>query len=1126
MSAYEEIFQNILHRLHLLRQREKKLSLAQGFITFLIVLLALILLALATEAILRLDPLPRLILLGVTILILMGSLIWFVLRPVYSILFRPHSPDDISLALKVGNHFTQIRDRFADALQVFQKHRQNPEGYSLELADASLTEINEEISEVKFDAVADVSSVKKTFRFWLGSAAVILLVTSIFSSDFLNASYRLIHPLREFSKNPDLRLNVTPGDIEVVKGDHIEIRAKVEGVQISEVVLGLKKEEAKEFEHHVLSAEKENEFSFNLENVKDNMKYQVHAASHSSPEYSISVVELPFVRNLQIKLKYPSYSKLGSQFLDENVGDLTALKGTRAEISLKTNKTVKAGKLVFDNNAELPLRIVGQEAKSSFTLLRDGSYHIELVDKKDRTNSDPIEYRMTVLEDQFPLVQITFPGQDVDLSDDMLLPLTVEAEDDFGFSKVRIGYRILHGGLQQGALQFFDLQFPQPGKDKILLNHTWDLSNLDIYPEDVITYFAEAFDNDVVSGPKSSRSLTFRVRFPSIYEIYEEVARSHEETFEGLEELYEQSKSLKENLDEIVQEMKRDPELNWEERQNVQDAVQSQEQMRQKLEQLEEKLEDMVSRMEQNDLVSLETLAKYRELQKLMEEMLTPELKEALRKLQKSIKEIDPQKLKEAMEKFTASQEEFLRNVERTLNLLKQLQIEQKLDEAVRRAEELRRRQEELNKKAAESKEIQNGSKYAQEQKGIREETTDLEEVLEELRNRMNEFPQMPQNRIEAAQDLVQQDGLPSKMQQAIQQFQSGNMTGAQKSGQQISQGLQELLETLQTAQKELSENQRQRVMEALNRSSHDLLTLSKQQENLMQSTQGLHKNSPRVNQSAEKQQDLFSGLTRVTNQLYELSQKTFFVTPEIGKALGKSIHGMQSALKSLEARDSGRTVKNQGMAISGLNEAAAEIRKSMQSLGGASSAIGFQQMMQRLMGISNQQQGINQRTSQLGENPSMSLEEQAALSRLAAEQQAVRKSLEQLRKEIGNRSDILGDLGQITKDMEEVVKELQQQNVSRQTIDRQKRIISRLLDAQRSVHNRDYSRKRKAETGKVYHALSPKGLPSNLENERYRFKDELLKAMKEGYSKDYRYLIQKYFEALAKEQQIERSNN
>jgi hypothetical protein len=293
-----------------------------------------------------------------------------------------------------------------------------------------------------------------------------------------------------------------------------------------------------------------------------------------------------------------------------------------------------------------------------------------------------------------------------------------------------------------------------------------------------------------------------------------------------------------------------------------------------------------------------------------------------------------------------------------------------------------------------------------------------------------------------------------------------------------------------------------------------------------MQSTQSMDRNSPGLNDAANKQQDLLSGLSRVTNQLYELSQNTFFVTPEIGKALGKSLNGMQDALRSFEERNSGLTVRNQGQSLSGLNEAIVQIRNSLQSMSGASSGIGFQEMMQRLTGLSTQQQGINQQTSELGEGQGMTMEQQAAMSRLAAEQAAVRKSLEQLLKEAGNRSELLGDLAKVGEEMEEVVQDLESRNVSRNTINQQKRILSRLLDAQRSMHNRDFSKKREAETGKEYQAASPQALPTNLLSQKDLLKNELLKAMKEGYSKDFRELIQKYFEALAREKQTEDLNN
>ncbi|NIR48499.1 hypothetical protein GWO43_08720 [candidate division KSB1 bacterium] len=1126
MKKYDSIFEGLLHRINQLRVKEKKLSLAEGAISFLLIFAGVFLIVVAVEAIYWLGSAGRYALAGTLLLVGVFALTYFILRPLYSLYFRKDDPDDVHLALKIGDTFKHIRDRMADAMQVFQKHKQNPEGYSLELADASLSEIDDELKEADFASVADVSKLKNRCKVFLGSAFAVVVIYLIFSSNFSAASYRLLHPSKDFKHEVGLSFKVTPGDAEVVKGENVSIQTQVEGKEVSQIQLAVKNTAAQEFERFVLNANQAGQFSYTLENVRDNLEYFMEADAHKSRQFSINVIELPYLRNLQVKLDYPSYSKLGSQFLDENVGDFSALKGTVVEVRAQTNKPLQEAKIVFGDDSETPLKISGKELIGKFTLSNSGSYHFSLTDKKELANANPIEYRMTVLEDEFPLVELTFPGQDVDLGEDMLLPLTVEAQDDFGFSKARIGYQIFEGGRHEKGLQFLSLALPKEVSDKLLINHTWDLSELGIFPEDVVMYYAEVFDNDRVSGPKSSKSQTYRVRFPSLNEMYDEVARGHEQTFESMEDVFEESKALRDNLKEIVQEMKRDPELNWEEKQKVQESLQAQDKMRQELESIQENLDQMINRMEQNDLLSPETLEKYRELQKLMEEMITPEMKEALRELQKSLQELDPQKMKEALEKFSASQEEFLQSMERTLNLLKKLQIEQKLDEAVRRAQDLLRRQEELNKQMSESANKQDGNKYAREEKGIQRDTGDLSESLDDLQNKMSEFPQMPNKRIESAQNLTDPQ-LQSQLQKAVQQMQSGDMQGAQSSTQQISQNMQELLETLQTAKQEMTDAQKQKIMQALSRSSHDLLNLSKQQEGLMQSTQGMDRNSPGMNDAADKQQNLLSGLSRVSNDLLELSQQTFFVTPEIGKALGKSMSGMKGSLKELEARNSAKSVGNQGQAMAGLNEAVAELRNSMQQMSGASSAIGFQEMMQRLMGASQKQQGINQRTQNLGEQPGgLTMEQQAALSRLAAEQEAVRKSLEQLAREMGNRSEILGDLGKVSEDMEKVVKELQNQNVNRNTIQRQKRILSRLLDAQRSMHNRDFSRKRRAETGKEYQTLSPESLPSELLTRKDKLKNELLRAMKEGYSKDYRELIRKYFEALYEQQSEEAMNN
>jgi predicted acetyltransferase len=100
---------------------------------------------------------------------------------------------------------------------------------------------------------------------------------------------------------------------------------------------------------------------------------------------------------------------------------------------------------------------------------------------------------------------------------------------------------------------------------------------------------------------------------------------------------------------------------------------------------------------------------------------------------------------------------------------------------------------------------------------------------------------------------------------------------------------------------------------------------------------------------------------------------------------------------------------------------------------------------------------------------------------------------------------------------MKEVVNNLQQNNVNPETIKKQERILSRLLDASKSMRERDYEKKRKAETGTQITRKSPDEIDLNSLEGKDRLREELLKALEEGYSKDYQELIRKYFEELEK---------
>ena len=89
----------------------------------------------------------------------------------------------------------------------------------------------------------------------------------------------------------------------------------------------------------------------------------------------------------------------------------------------------------FGNNTKLPLTIHGEKFSALFSVLTDNSYHISVVDKEGLSNSEPIQYQIKALPDEYPTIAIIEPGRNIDIAGDQSLNLLLQAKDDFGFSR-------------------------------------------------------------------------------------------------------------------------------------------------------------------------------------------------------------------------------------------------------------------------------------------------------------------------------------------------------------------------------------------------------------------------------------------------------------------------------------------------------------------------------------------------------------------------------------------------------------------------------------------------------------------------------------------------------------------
>ena len=89
-------------------------------------------------------------------------------------------------------------------------------------------------------------------------------------------------------------------------------------------------------------------------------------------------------------------------------------------------------------------------------------------------------------------------------------------------------------------------------------------------------------------------------------------------------------------------------------------------------------------------------------------------------------------------------------------------------------------------------------------------------------------------------------------------------------------------------------------------------------------------------------------------------------------------------------------------------------------------------------------------------------------IAKMAAEQTAIRQRLEELRRKLNKDGKGLGNqLNPLLKELEEQERSLINKNIDKETINRQKDILTRLLESEKALMERGFEEKRESKSGK-----------------------------------------------------------
>ncbi len=1124
MGKDSTYYKEIIQKLTKLRKKEYTFFASVGLQSSLLIGLILFICFSLLELAGNFSPSIRTYFFFFMLVVFLSAFILLFLIPLFKFSGIIGNADHYSTAKRVGRNFPEIKDELVNAMQLAASDSSG-KIYSGSLSDAAFRQVYNKTNGLRFESIVSFQKAKELLLY-LGGAVLVVVLLFIAVPGLASASGRVLNFNTEYIPPAKFSFEVSPGNVQVTKGDNVLITVKVRGEKPGDVYLASKTEEQTDFEMQKLSSDSNGVYSFPVRSIRSTTKYYATSENVSSGVFNIEVIDPPIIKTLDVKIIPPGYSKLPTAVQKDN-GNVTGLPGTTVNILLTSTKDLREARMIFNDSTETRMKINSNEAEGKFIIKKDNSYKIVITDESKNENLSPITYTIKSLYDAYPSIDIIEPGKNTSLANDNRLPLLSKISDDYGFTKLNLNYRLSASKYRKADTVFSKIEIPL---DKSLksqdVNYIWNLANLNLTAEDVVTYYLEIYDNDYVSGPKGTRSSTFTVRVPTLDEILSQADNTQTEASNDLNETLKQAEELHQKFERIDQELKQDKkELTWEEKEKIEKTMEEYQQLQDKVSKVSDKLKQMQQQLQDNNLLSKETMEKYMELQKMMDEMTSPELKKMMEKMQDVLKNMNRQMTQDQMQNMKIDEEAFQKSIERTMNLLKRVQIEQKMDELVKRTEALQKKQDETNKETGEKNlsEKNNQEEMSKKQDEVTKDLNKMSEEMKELQQKMSELKDMPADDMQKLSDELDKQQNQQMSQQSSQQIQQGQQQQAMQNQQQISKNMQNMQQQLSQMQQSM---QRQNQMETLNsmmRILDNLITLSKQQEDLKKESEKLDPNSDQFRQNAEKQRNLQSSLNNIMKQMSDLSQKTFAISPEMGKNLGDALRQMNQAVQTMQSRN-GMTSKNlQGEAMKSINQAASMMKSSMESMMQGGQGGGMMSLMQQLQQMSGQQMDLNNMTQMLQQmqQGQLSPQQQAQFQRLAQQQEVLRKSLDQMNKEAqqsGESKKIPANLEDIMHRMQEVITDMNSQKLDDDLIQKQEKILSKLLDAQKSINERDFEKQRESNTGKNIAGKPPAELNLSTEEGKDKLRDELNKAVGEGYSKDYEDLIRKYYEALQKE--------
>ena len=1118
MSGREKDIARIEAGLIEAEKKSNRLNIIYNSILFLAGAAAILFLFSLAEAVFFMEREVR-IFTALILLVSVSALLYYLI--IYRLVIKriKHSREEhIRMAGYAGRFYPEIKDNLKNLLQI--AYEPGP-GASEEIVNAAVKKGADDYNG--YDYTKIVSFKKRSLP--AGAAFFIFSIAAlcfIFSPSIRFAAYRLISFDKNFTQPAKYNFTIKPGDGIAARGDKLKIDITVKELYSGSLNIFIKQAEEAGYTSKTIHSSAPGKFEYVIDALNSSFRYYVSLEGIKSREYEITLVNRPVIQQMAIKIIPPSYTKLSAETIKDN-GTAGAVKGTRIEFTIKSTRPLRESFIKAGDSVIANMRVNGNSASGSLNLMRDLSYYFELVDREGNKSINPVNYTLQCIQDEYPSIAIIVPEKEIKLSEGKKIGIKAGIKDDFGFARAEIKYRISESEIRKPEENYTAVRLPVRSETaEQEINYLWDTEKLNLNEGETVSWLIEIFDNDIISGPKKTASEIYFVKIPSLNETARSIYNKEEEIEKELNELLKDAERTREELRKAANDLKKDKkELSWEEKNNISRTLENAEKLRDNIEKAKEKLDEIKKEVNNSGLFSRETVEKYKELQKLFEELNSGEFIQALKKMQESLGAMMRDNVLNAVKQLGDEEEVLRAGIERTMNLLKRIKVEMKIDELIKRSSALKEKADDIEKriKSWDLNNAQTKEELLNRQEDLTGGIKSLNDELRYAEHLMTGLDNMPLEEIKKIRNETSAQKNENISEEARASINNGNREKAAGGNRAVSKNLSSLNNMLSGMKKSFQQMNQMKTLAEMMKALNNLITLSKEQEKLLKETETEYFSPDRLKGKAVPQNGIRNNLLNVIRSISALSQKTLGITPETGQALGSAYSAMMEAVSLLQG-GAGSPHKYMKTAMEGLNKGAVMLKGSIDRMAGGGTGGGMASLMQQLEQAAQQQMKLNEITRQLGSG-GLTPQEQAEMQRLASTQELIRKSLEKINREAmeaGRSKTFGGSLEKTIEEMRSIAEEMERNPAGKEIINRQEKILTRMLDSQRSLTEKDFEKERESKSGGEFNLTQPAQRTPGKEKES-RYADELRKALREEYKKDYEMLIKRYLELLEKKE-------